>query len=102
MTEAEFNEVPFHEKIVENGDIRCPSVFIFESKSDIGRFFTALEFKNCACLFENEQIDFPKDKRGHLEMRLLADLFLMERDQRGFSSALVKFDNGEIEIGKWD
>ena len=56
-----YRNVPHGELIVENGSITIPSIFMFETISQVQSFLHSCKMLNCSVTFENEGLTASPD-----------------------------------------
>ena len=56
-----YKNIPHGELIVENGSITIPSIFMFETISQVQSFLHSCKMLNCSVIFENEGLTASPD-----------------------------------------
>lgn len=59
-----YRNVPHGELIVENGSITIPSIFMFETISQVQSFLHSCKVLNCTVCFENESMTATPDNES--------------------------------------
>ena len=55
-TQEKYRNVPHGELIVENGTIVIPSIFMFETITQVQSFLHSCKMLNCTVIFQNEDM----------------------------------------------
>ena len=94
-----FKNVPHFDLIIKNGEIKIPSIFMFDNCEDLYSFLYACRKYNCIVCFENEDIKVEPDQDISNDIRVFAYTTVMSCREIG--DAYIRY-LGNIAKMKWE